>query len=222
MVEKPSASCDGESMKTTRIVIAVTATALALTVSACSGSLSTRSENTADSTQSSSAATATSQVAGDATETPTATATEEQSHAKEPFADTDSGLSAIAAAAAVANGTVMEVDREDRDQVWEIHVLEDADDVEYLVDANGKATEKKRKPVDSEDAMRILGAIPLADAVKAAQAQVRDGYLDEVEIDNKDSQIVYVISFDDASGNDYKDVHLDPQTGEVITVKEHR
>lgn len=140
----------------------------------------------------------------------------------QPFADTDAALAAIAAAQQVANGTVMEVDRDDRDQVWKIHVLEDNDEVKYLVDASGKVTEKDRDTVDQEDAMRILGAVPLADAVKAAREQVSDGYLDEVEIDNQDGQIVYVVSFDDTSGNDYKDVHLDPQTGKVITVKEYR
>ncbi|MDO5721851.1 MAG: PepSY domain-containing protein [Actinomycetaceae bacterium] len=132
-----------------------------------------------------------------------------------PFADTASGIEAVRAAQDAGGGTVLELDREDSDRLWEVEVLEGTQKVTYYVSEDGTVTEHKRKDADAKDVNRVAGVIPAADAIKTALDALGEAFLDECELDDNDGVLVWEMDFDDASGHDFAKVEVNAKTGEV-------
>lgn len=136
-----------------------------------------------------------------------------------PFADTEAGIDAVKAAQEVNGGKAFDLDREDSDQIWEIHVLEGDEDVEYHVSADGTVKEHERESIDADEKAYITDAMDITKAIEMAAGNVSDGYLDEVDLDEDDGKVYYEISFDDADGKDLKDIALDYKTGDILEVE---
>ncbi|MDO5728051.1 MAG: PepSY domain-containing protein [Actinomycetaceae bacterium] len=145
--------------------------------------------------------------------------TDSPAHAKGPFADTTNGIEAIKAAESQNGGKLIELDREDRDQVWEVEVIEGSEKVTYYVSADGSVTEHKRKAADQDDIAKVADAISATEAIQKAFDELGGGFLDECELDENNGIIVYEMDFDDENGSDFAEIEIDSRTGD-ITKKE--
>ncbi len=134
-----------------------------------------------------------------------------------PFADTQAGIEAIKAVQSEGGGIVITVNREDDEKVWEISAIEGNDEVEYDVHADGKIVESERESADDDDKAYAADAMPIIEAIEKAMAEVSDGYLDEVDLDEDDDNVTWEIDFDDKSANDLKEVVLHYKSGEIIS-----
>ena len=133
-----------------------------------------------------------------------------------PFADTEAGLEAIKAVELESNGIVVEVDREDDHKRWEITALVGDEEIEYHVNAEGEVTEHERDDADDDDKRYAPDALPIVEAIGMAMAEVPDGYLDEVSLDEDDGVVAWEIDFDDDKANDLTEIVLEYKSGDII------
>ncbi|MDK7229751.1 PepSY domain-containing protein, partial [Winkia sp. UMB1185] len=82
--------------------------------------------------------------------------------------------------------------------LWEVTVIHGENEIEYYVDAAGKVTKHETDNADGDDKKYVAQAIPMIDAIEKALADVPDGYIDEVELDEDNGTVTWQIDFDDA------------------------
>lgn len=196
-------------MRKTRILATLSAVTLALTLSGCG-------DNTDDSGNSAPAPETTQSESSDTSDS---SDSQVDSNRDGPFADTANAIDAVKAAEAQNGGKLIELDREDSDQVWEIEVIEGEEEVTYYVTASGDVTEHKRKAADQDDLAKVADAISATEAIQKAFDELGGGYLDECELDENNGIIVYEMDFDDEKGNDFAEIEIDSRSGD-ITKKE--
>ncbi|MDO5719398.1 MAG: PepSY domain-containing protein [Actinomycetaceae bacterium] len=191
-------------MKKMRILATISTATLALTLSGC-GDSPHDSENSPapETTQSQS------------TDTSDSSHSQEDTNRDGPFADTANAINAVKAAEAQNGGKLIELDREDSDQVWEIEVIEGEEEVTYYVSADGSVTEHKRKDADQDDLAKVADAISATEAIQKAFDELGGGYLDECELDENNGIIVYEMDFDDENGNDFAEIEIDSRSGDI-------
>lgn len=192
----------------TKYIALVSASALAFGLAGCTSSSNEEAQTTAPSQ-------ATTQTQA------TSEATSQSSSNIIPFADNQAAIDAIKAVEAESGGKVVSLDREDDKKLWEITVIHGDSETEYYVDANGKVTKNETEGADEDDKKHVADALPMVDAIEKALAEVSDGYIDEVELEEDNGVVTWQIDFDDANAKDYKKVHLDYKSGAVAKVKDN-
>jgi hypothetical protein len=117
---------------------------------------------------------------------------------------------------AAAGATVISLDRDDDDTLWDVTVVDGEETVEYDVTEDGQVTETERE-TDRDDVDEAGRAeVAIADAITAA-LEGRDGQtVDDVDLDEEDGTLVWKVDFDDADGNDADEVHVDAVTGDIV------
>ena len=191
----------------TKYIALVSASALAFGLTGCTASSNEQIQTTSP-TQAATQAQTTAETTG------------ESSSNIIPFADNQAAIDAIKAVEAETGGKAISLDREDDKKLWEITIILGDSEIEYYVDADGKVTKHETDNADEEDKKYIADALPMVDTIEKALAEVSDGYIDEVELDEEDGAITWEIEFDDASAHDYKKVKLDYKSGSVVEVKD--
>lgn len=198
-------------MRKKQILAVLSAACIALGLTGC-GSNSNDASNSATQQP-------TATQAAEPTSDTTTESSQSEPRANGPFANTANGIEAVKAAEAKNGGKLIELDREDRDQVWEVEVIEGSEEVTYYVTADGSVTEHKRKAADQDDIAKVTDAIPATEAIQKAFDELGGGFLDECELDENSGVIVYEMDFDDETGSDFAEIEIDSRTGD-ITKKE--
>lgn len=128
-------------------------------------------------------------------------------------------LAAIDLAEQETGGIAFEIDDEDDDGSWEVHVAVGDDEIEVTVDA--EATEvvssEREDDLDDDDRRGLDQAgIGLAEAIRLAiQEYGGDAPLDDAGISSDDGQAEWEVAFDDDV-----EVYLDIADGSVLRVED--
>ena len=118
---------------------------------------------------------------------------------------------------AASGATVISLDRDDDDTMWDITTVEGDEVVEYDVTEDGKVTETEREQDDDDDIDEANRAkVAVADAITTA-LEGRDGQsVDDVDLDEEDGTLVWTVDFDDEDGRDADEVHVTATTGDIV------
>ncbi|VHO00704.1 hypothetical protein LC603019_00949 [Lawsonella clevelandensis] len=133
----------------------------------------------------------------------------------------ESAKNAITAAQkAHPNGKVIGLERSDKDQRWEVTILNPANQlVEVDVDYTGKVTNAKAEveapDSDEQQIIRLLADIELPDLGDViADNTPKGGVIDSVELENRDGTLVWELEYDNkATGKDMLTVWADAASG---------
>ncbi|WP_018296650.1 PepSY domain-containing protein [Corynebacterium lubricantis] len=181
--------------KKSLIALALSATT-ALALAACS-------ENTGDTA-------ATDPTSEATTVTTTAAETETETAEPAPESGDDPVFNAIDAVLAEhADGVLVDVDREDSTQLFDIDVVVGNEVIELEVDASTGDIREDEREGDDDDIQKAQAAtVTAADAIREALASHPDGVLDEAELDEDDGQLHWEIELDDAQRNDLAELTI--------------
>lgn len=120
----------------------------------------------------------------------------------------ESAKNAITAAQkAHPNGKVIGLERSDKDQRWEVTILNPANQlVEVDVDYTGKVTNAKAEVEapgsDEQQIIRLLADIELPDLGDViADNTPKGGVIDSVELENRDDTLVWELEYDNKDTN---------------------
>lgn len=120
----------------------------------------------------------------------------------------ESAKNAITAAQkAHPNGKVIGLERSDKDQRWEVTILNPANQlVEVDVDYTGKVTNAKAEveapDSDEQQIIRLLADIELPDLGDViADNTPKGGVIDSVELENRDDTLVWELEYDNKDTN---------------------
>lgn len=130
----------------------------------------------------------------------------------------DPAFDAIDAVKGAASGAiVISMDRDDREEKWDITTVEGDEVVEYDVTPDGEVKETERERDDDDEIDEANRAeVSIADAITTA-LEGRDGqHVDDVDLEEEDGTLRWEIDFDDEDRRDADEVHIDAITGEVL------
>lgn len=121
----------------------------------------------------------------------------EQAEAEDPvFAALDAAL------AAYAGAVVVDVDREDDRDTYDVDVVVDGQVVELEVDGSGSVREDEREGDDDDVRKAGAATVTAADAIRQALDRHPEGVLDEIELDEDDGTLRWEVELDDADRRD--------------------
>lgn len=103
-----------------------------------------------------------------------------------------------------ADGIIIDIDREDDTEAYEIDVVVGEEVLELNVDtAAGEVRESDRDNDDAEDVRRAQEAtVTVADAITQALEAHPDGVVDEASLEDEDGRLEWQIDLDDVERND--------------------
>lgn len=188
-----------------RKLLAITAAAgLSLTLAACGDDSSdtdaTATETTVVTSDDPTAdAEATTAQNGVATETQTAVSDEDATSDRDPVFD---AIDLVLAQH--PDGVIIDIDREDDTEAYEIDVVVGEEVLELDVDtAAGEVRESDRDNDDAEDVRRAQEAtVTISDAITQALEAHPDGVVDEASLEDEDGRLEWQIDLDDVERND--------------------
>ncbi|MDO5681472.1 MAG: PepSY domain-containing protein [Propionibacteriaceae bacterium] len=194
-----------------KIAASIAAGLLALTVAACSSD-ETKPEETAPSAPTQPAEPA------QPSAPPAATTTAAAEPGQTADARNKAALQAISTAADAAKGTPFEIDAEDDEGAWEVHVMVDTRTHEVEVSADGRTVTKQEDEEADRDDTRRLGqaGLSLSHAIEAALREV-PGTLDDVELADDNDIAVWEVTIDTPDADDVE-VLIDVRDGRVVRV----
>lgn len=114
------------------------------------------------------------------------------------------------------DGFIVSIDRDDRDEHYEIDVVVGEQVLDLKVGLDGTITEDEQ---DSDDDIQKAqqATVDAETALKRAFESRAEGLtVDDVELDEDDDRLVWEIDFDDADGKDSDEVVIDAQDGSVV------
>ena len=192
----------------TRKLFTLTAVAgLSLSLAAC-GDDSGNSDATATETTvvtSDDATTEETTTAEETTDSGVATETQTAVSDADATADRDIVFDAIDLVMAEhADGIIIDIDREDDTETYEIDVVVGEEVLELDVDtAAGEVRESDRDNDDAEDVRRAQEAtVTISDAITQALEAHPDGVVDEASLEDEDGRLEWQIDLDDVERND--------------------
>lgn len=192
----------------TRKLFTLTAVAgLSLSLAAC-GDDSGNSDATATETTvvtSDDATTEETSTAEETTDSGVATETQTAVSDADATADRDIVFDAIDLVMAEhADGIIIDIDREDDTEAYEIDVVVGEEVLELDVDtAAGEVRESDRDNDDAEDVRRAQEAtVTISDAITQALEAHPDGVVDEASLEDEDGRLEWQIDLDDVERND--------------------
>jgi len=103
-----------------------------------------------------------------------------------------------------ADGIIIDIDREDDTEAYEIDVVVGEEVLELDVDtAAGEVRESDRDNDDAEDVRRAQEAtVTISDAITQALEAHPDGVVDEASLEDEDGRLEWQIDLDDVERND--------------------
>lgn len=130
----------------------------------------------------------------------------------------DPVFDAIAAVTAEhADGFIVSIDRDDRDEHYEIDVVVGEQVLDLKVGLDGTITEDDQDSDDDDIQKAQQATVDAETALKRAFESRAEGLtVDDVELDEDDDRLVWEIDFDDADGKDSDEVVIDAQDGSVV------
>lgn len=130
----------------------------------------------------------------------------------------DPVFDAIAAVTAEhADGFIVSIDRDDRDEHYEIDVVVGEQVLDLKVGLDGAITEDEQDSDDDDIQKAQQATVDAETALKRAFESRAEGLtVDDVELDEDDDRLVWEIDFDDADGKDSDEVVIDAQDGSVV------
>lgn len=147
--------------------------------------------------------------AAEATADATTAASAETTTAAEATADRRDGDDPVFAAIdAVLAQHIIDIDREDDRDTYDIDVVVGAEVIELEVDADGTVREDEREDEDDDVAKAQAATVTAAEAIGEALDQHTDGFLDEAELDEDDGVLRWKVELDDADRNDLVELEL--------------
>lgn len=183
----------------TTLAVGITVTA-ALFLGACTDA----QDDTDPGTTTETVATTTTGADGTATTTTTATTErDEQATGEDPV------FGAIAAVLdRHADGIIVDIDREDDRDTYDIDVVVGDEVIELEVDADGTVREDEREGEDEDVARAQAATVTAEAAIRDALNQHPDGFLDEAQLEDEDGNLIWEIDLDDADRNDLAELSL--------------
>lgn len=135
--------------------------------------------------------------------TATETTTADQAAGDDPVFD------AIGAALAQhSDGIIVDIDREDDRNTYDIDIVVGNEVIELEVDADGTVREDDREGEDEDVAKAQAATVTASDAIRDALDRHPEGFLDEAELDEDDGVLQWKIELDDADRNDLVELSL--------------
>ncbi|WOO97796.1 PepSY domain-containing protein [Micrococcus terreus] len=130
----------------------------------------------------------------------------------------DPVFDAIAAVTAEhGDGFIVSIDRDDRDEHYEIDVVVGEQVLDLKVGLDGTITEDEQDSDDDDIQKAQQATVDAETALKRAFESRAEGLtVDDVELDEDDDRLVWEIDFDDADGKDSDEVVIDAQDGSVV------
>ena len=130
----------------------------------------------------------------------------------------DPVFDAIAAVTAEhGDGFIVSIDRDDRDEHYEIDVVVGEQVLDLKVGLDGAITEDEQDSDDDDIQKAQQATVDAETALKRAFESRAEGLtVDDVELDEDDDRLVWEIDFDDADGKDSDEVVIDAQDGSVV------
>ncbi|MGD7003611.1 PepSY domain-containing protein [Corynebacterium halotolerans] len=196
-------------MKSRSILTIGIALGASLFLAACSGTEETSSPETVtqtadqDATETTTANDTTTSEDTSADTTTSATDTTEQQNGDDPvFAAIDAVL------AEHADGIIVDIDREDDREIYDIDVVVGNEVIELEVDGDGTIREDDREGDDDDVREAQDATVTAADAIRDALNQHPEGVLDEAQLDEDDGRLNWEIDLDDADRNDLAELSL--------------
>lgn len=176
--------------------VAIAASA-GLFLSACTNSDDTAAENPGT-------VTTTTPAGEDPTETTVTTAdTADQVEGEDPV------FRAIDAVMAdYPDGVIVNIDREDDADSYEVDVVQGEEVVSVQVDFDGTLREDEREGDDDDVANAQASTVSATDAIKEALELHPEGLLDELDLEDEDETLLWKVSLDDAERNDLAELDV--------------
>lgn len=184
-----------------RSILATTvAASAALALAACSDAADTASDSAGSAT--SAAGSAVSSATSEASEASSSSAASATSSAVRE-GELDPVFAAITAVETeYADGIITAVDRDDKDESYDVDVVLGDEVLDLVVAADGTITEEEREN-DGEDVAEAQRAtVSITDAIEDALNRHPEGVVDEVSLDEEDGLLNWDIDLDDDARND--------------------
>lgn len=117
-----------------------------------------------------------------------------------------------------ADGFIVSIDRDDRDEHYEIDVVVGNEVLDLKVALDGTITEDERDSDDDDVQKAERATIDAETALKRAFEGRAGGLtVDDVELDEDNDRLVWEIDFDDTDGNDADEVAIDALDGSMVS-----
>jgi len=129
----------------------------------------------------------------------------------------EEAVAAVKAVQASRAGKIVSVDRDDRNQRWEVDVMDGNKVITLLVDYEGKVVDNQYavETLDADDQRELTGtALPVEGLI--VQHSPKDSVLDEAELDYENNRLVWQLSYDNVQDEEVAEVTLDAATGDVL------
>lgn len=107
-----------------------------------------------------------------------------------------------------SDGIIVDIDREDERDTYDIDIVVGDQVLELEVDSEGSVNEDEREGDDDDVREAQEATVSAADAIREALEQHPDGFLDEAQLDEDDGALSWEISLHDADGDDLAELTL--------------
>lgn len=107
-----------------------------------------------------------------------------------------------------ADGIIVDIDREDRGDRYDIDVVVGNEIVELEVTVDGEIREDEREGDDDDIREAQQATVTAADAIREALNQHEGSMLDEAQLDEDDDRLVWDIDLDDQDGRDLAELTI--------------
>ncbi|WBL18795.1 PepSY domain-containing protein [Citricoccus sp. NR2] len=107
-----------------------------------------------------------------------------------------------------ADGIIVDIDREDRGDRYDIDVVVGNEIIELEVTVDGEIREDEREGDDDDIREAQQATVTAADAIREALNQHEGSVLDEAQLDEDDDRLVWDIDLDDENGNDLAELEI--------------
>lgn len=191
-------------MKTRSFIAAGVALAMSLSLAACTDSAPEPAPETVSLSPASPEAASQTETTVTATMATAATPEQqvEQSGEDPVFGAIDTAL------AAYPGGIIVDIDREEGRNTYDIDLVLDNQVIELEVDVDGTVREDERDSDDDDVREARAATVTAAEAIREALDRHPDGYLDEAQLDEDDGRLYWEIELDDANFNDLAEIDL--------------
>lgn len=108
-----------------------------------------------------------------------------------------------------ADGIIVDVDRDDRRDHYDVDVVVGNEIIELEVTFDGEIREDDREGDDDDDVREAQQAtVTVAEAIQEALNQQEGSVLDEAQLDDDDDRLVWEIDLDDEDGRDLAELTI--------------
>ncbi|MGO1182710.1 MAG: PepSY domain-containing protein [Micrococcaceae bacterium] len=107
-----------------------------------------------------------------------------------------------------ADGIIVDVDKEDRGDRYDVDVVVGNEVIELEVTLDGEIREDDREGDDDDVREAQQATVTAAEAIQEALNQHEGSVLDEAQLDEDDDRLVWDIDLDDENGNDLAELEI--------------